>query len=84
MPAAASCSGNKQSPIVGTAGLRTPAEQGIIVADVQEQCLSAQGWLKGLAEERHGEMQTPVSLSPSSYPVVQVCLPLCILFRQHC
>lgn len=82
-PAAVSTVGSKPSPSKGTAastaGLVTPADQGIAKADVQEQCMSARTWLRGLAEDCAANVHTPVAPSLPCLATVQVgtaCLGL--------
>ena len=72
-PVAEVVTGSKPRPDAGAAGLKTPTEQGIVQADVQEQCLSAKGWLRGLVQECAANAQTPVRPSAPDFASVQVC-----------
>lgn len=57
-------------------GLHTPVKQGIAEASVQEQCLSAETWLRGLAEECLAKLHAPVNLLPAAtHPAHQVGIP---------
>ena len=80
-PAAAPIVGSKPSPSKGRAlpGLVTPADQGIAKADVQEQCMSARTWLRGLAEDCAANVHTPGTPSLPCLATTQVgrvCLGL--------
>ena len=56
-------------------GLHTPAEQGMAQASVQQQCLSAETWLRGLAEECLATLHTPANLPAAGHPASQVGIP---------
>ena len=78
-PATTSTVGIKPSPSEGTAGLVTPADQSIAKADVQEQCMSARTWLRGLAEDCAANVHTPAAPSLPCLAINQVgrvCLGL--------
>lgn len=75
LPAVPPHTGNQPSSQSDATGPQADAaQQSDIKEHVQEQCMSAKGWLRGLVEDRHMTSQTPAKHSPmpTSLPAVQV------------